>query len=71
MDLDILRDYGRYREEKGVEQGIEQGIEKGIEQGIEKVKTAINMLNKGYSIEQIAEITELDFDSIKQLKNSK
>ena len=61
MDLDILRDYGRYREEKGIEQGIEQ----------EKVKIAINMLNKGYSIEQIAEITKLDFDSIKQLKNSK
>ena len=65
MNLDIVHDYGIYREEKGMEKGMEKGI------GQEKVKTTINMLNKGYSVEQIAEITELDFDSIKQLKNSK
>ena len=57
MNLDIVHDYGTYREEQGVEK--------------EKVKTAINMLNKGYNTEQIAEITKLNPDSIKQLKNSK
>ena len=53
MDLDIVHDYGTYREEQGVE------------------KVATNMLNKGYSINQIAEVTHLDADSIEQLKNSK
>ena len=61
MNLDIVHDYGTYREEQGVEKGVEK----------EKVKTAINMLNKGYNTEQIAEITKLNPDSIKQLKNSK
>ena len=61
MDLDIVHDYGIYREEKGIEQGIEQ----------EKLKTATNMLNKGYTTDQITEITNLDANSIEQLKNSK
>ena len=39
MNLDIVHDYGNYREEQGVE------------------KVATNMLNKGYSINQITEVT--------------
>ena len=61
MNLDIVHDYGNYREE--------QGIEKGIEQGVEKVAT--NMLNEGYTTNQIAEVTCLAAKSIKQIKNSK
>ena len=57
MDLDIVHDYGIYREEKGIEQ--------------EKLKTATNMLNEGYTTDQIAKVTDLDANSIEQLKNSK
>ena len=61
VDLDIVHDYGIYREEKGIEQGIEQ----------EKLKTATNMLNEGYTTDQIAKVTDLDANLIEQLKNSK
>ena len=57
MNLDIVHDYGIYREEKGIEQ--------------EKLKTATNMINEGYTTDQIAKITDLDANSIEQLKNSK
>ena len=53
MNLDIVHDYGNYREEQGVE------------------KVATNMLNKGYSINQIAEVTHLDAKSIEQLKKQR
>ena len=65
MDLDIVHDYGTYREEQGIKQGKDLG------RGEEKVKTAINMLNEGYSINQIEKVTHLDANSIEQLKNSK
>ena len=57
MDLDIVHNYGIYREEKGRKQ--------------EKLKIATNMLNKGYTTDQIAKVTDLDANSIEQLKNSK
>ena len=62
----------RGREEgikKGMEMGIEKGIEKGMEKGMEKgiVTTAKNALAKGYSIDDIHEITGLDIKAIKKL----
>ena len=48
---------------------MEQG--KDLGRGEEKVKTAINMLNEGYSTNQIEKVTHLDANSIEQLKNSK
>ena len=49
---------------------IQQGIEKGIVQGIEKgiLKTAINALKKGFSIETVADLTELDTTKVEQLQ---
>ena len=58
MNLDIVHDYGNYREEQGIEQGVEEGVE----------KVATNMLNEGYTTDQIAEVTHLDTNSIEQLK---
>ena len=52
--------------EKGIEQGIEQGIEKGIEQGLKEI--AVNMITKGYSDEQIKEITNLSIKRIQILR---
>ena len=67
--IDVFR--ARYVQE-GIEQGIEQGLEKGIEQGIEQglVKTARNMIEKGYSDQQISEITNLTVKRIQSLRDS-
>ena len=52
--------------EKGIERGIEKGIEKGIERGIEKI--ALKMIKAGKSDQEIADLTELSVDVIKQLR---
>ena len=57
-------------EKKGIEKGIEKGREEGREEGIEKGReeAAQRMLSKGYSIEDISEITGLLKEAIKQLR---
>lgn len=52
---------------------IQEGIQKGIEKGIEKtnMKTALNMIEKGYSDEQIAEITNLSIKRIQALRKER
>jgi predicted transposase/invertase (TIGR01784 family) len=45
------------------EEGVEEGIEKGIE------KTAKAALVKGLSVNDVAEITGLDEERVKNLKN--
>jgi len=51
--------------ERGLEQGMEQGMERGIEQGMRDV--ALNALAKGYSLEQVCDITGLDIETIEKL----
>ena len=55
--------------EKGIEKGIEQGIEQGIEKGRfeEKLAVARKLLDK-LTDEEIAEITSLKRDLIRQLR---
>ena len=57
-------------EQRGMEKGIEKGMEKGIEQGIEKEKLSLakRMLEKGYEVETVAELTELSVPAIQALK---
>ena len=56
--------------EKGREEGLEKGLEKGREEGLEegikstKIETARNMFKKGFSVEDIVEITGLSEKSI-------
>ena len=59
------RDKGR---KEGKQEGIQMGIQKGIQEGIQKV--AIEMLNKGLSIELIAEVTKLDEKEIFDIKGT-
>jgi predicted transposase/invertase (TIGR01784 family) len=56
--------------EEGIEQGREEGIEQGREEGIEQdlKKIALNMITRGYSDEQIVEITNLSIKRIHQLR---
>jgi len=53
-------------EEKGIEKGIVKGIEKGKEK--EKRKIALEMLDKGLSIELIAKVTHLKLGEIEDMK---
>ena len=48
------------------ENGKKEGKEEGKEE--EKINTAKNMLKENYSIKQIAKITQLNIESIKQIK---
>ena len=58
--------------QQGIEQGIQQGIEQGIQQGIEQgqrhkaLESARLMKQKGYRIDDIAEITGLSGEEIEK-----
>ena len=58
---------------QGVEQGIKQGIEQGIKQGIEqgKIDTALRMLQKGYTVNDVCDITGLERNVVSGLLNNK
>ncbi|MGR3912589.1 MAG: Rpn family recombination-promoting nuclease/putative transposase [Candidatus Rhabdochlamydia sp.] len=69
--LSIEADILQRAENKGIEKGIKKGIEKGIEKGIKKgarqsaLEIAQNMVEKGFSYDQIADITRLSIQEIK------
>ena len=60
--------------QQGIEKGLQQGIEKGLQQGIEKgqkdalYNIAKQLLNKGFSINEIKKLTNLSENEIKSLK---
>jgi hypothetical protein len=56
--------------EQGLEQGLQQGIKKGLNNGIEQKArdVAIRMLNKGFSLDVIAEVTCLSKEEVKTLQ---
>ena len=58
---------------QGVEQGIKQGIKQGVEQGIEqgKIDTALRMLQKGYTVNDVCDITGLERNVVSGLLNNK
>jgi len=53
----------------GIREGIKRGVERGIGQGVEKKakETAIRMLNKGFDIVMVSEITGLDREELRKL----
>jgi len=65
-------------EERGKEKGIKEGKELGIEEGkkvglqhgkeLERKEIALNMLKKGYEVEDIHELTQLPVKQIQELK---
>lgn len=59
----------RAREEEISIESYNKGIEKGIEKSTEQ--TAINMINKNYSLKEINEITGLSIDNLKEIKQKK
>ena len=65
--------YKRQSIRQGLKQGLEQGKKQGLEQGLkqgkieEKKEIAKKLLKLKMPIEQIAEITELDFQELERL----
>ena len=59
--------------EQGIKQGVEQGIKQGIEQGIKqgKIDTALRMLQKGYTVNDVCDITGLERNVVSGLLNNK
>lgn len=53
----------KYRE------GMEQGIKQGVEQG--KIDTALRMLQKGYTVNDVCDITGLERNVVSGLLNNK
>lgn len=60
----MLMDEGR---QEGRQEGLQEGLQKGLQKGQQKAakKTAKNMLKRGDSIEDIAEVLELPIETIK------
>ena len=60
---------------KGIKQGKEEGMREGIKEGVregkkeEKRKIAKKLLEKGVTLSEIQEITGLEIEEIKNLKN--
>ena len=65
MDRAILRNTVDGARDEGKYEGLKEGMEKG--RADEKTETARRMKTKGFSVEDIAEITGLDMDSVKSL----
>ena len=57
--------------QEGLQEGIQQGIEQGIQQGMldNQKEVAKKMLEKGYDISDISEMTELSIEDIEVLKD--
>ena len=58
----LLNPVERYMKEKGIEEGMEKGMEKGIEEG--KLEDARRMLDKGFSLDVVVDVTGLSRDVI-------
>ncbi|MEK5040699.1 hypothetical protein [Sporosarcina sp. FSL K6-3457] len=58
--------------EKGRKEGREEGEKIGVKMGAEKslTKVALEMLKKDFPIDVIAEVTHLDIEAIKKLKET-
>lgn len=69
----IMPTIAEYYRQEGVEKGLARGKQEGLVQGIEKglvqgkQGVAINLLNRGFSIAEVAELTGLAFSEITQL----
>jgi len=62
-----LEDAKEVWREEAREEGREEGLEEGLEKGREEI--AQNMLRKGFSFEQIAELSGLDIERVRELSN--
>ena len=64
--LELIISYEKKALEKGLREGVEQGLQQGLQ--LEKRHIAKKMLEKGYDIQTIHELTELSVEEIERLK---
>ena len=73
MIVETLIEMRKKWENKGIQKGMEKGKEKGLKEGIQKgmqkgiVKTAIELLKEGSSVEFVAKVTKLPIREIENL----
>jgi len=62
-----------FQYDQGKKEGMEEGWEMGIEEGMEqKAKiTAVKLIKKGMTNEEIAEITDLTSDEIETIRQDR
>jgi predicted transposase YdaD len=51
---------------KGRKEGIQQGMQQGMQQGVQQ--TALNLLKRGYSVEEVSAVTNLTLAELKKLQ---
>ena len=56
-------------EERGIEKGIKKGMERGIAEG--EATIILKFYNKGFTEEQIAEVTDKSLEEIKNIIEGK
>ena len=66
MLVETLHEILIKREQKGIKEGVKEGVKKGKYEG--KLETAKKLLAKGYSVDFVAEVTELPVQEIEKLK---
>ena len=72
-DVDEMCNLSEGIEERGIEKGIKKGMERGIKKGIAEGEATIilKFYNKGFTEEQIAEVTDKSLEEIKHIIDGK
>jgi predicted transposase YdaD len=73
IDWDKVREEGIEKGKKegkkeGIKEGIKKGKEEGKEEGIKEI--ALNLKTKGYSLDEIKEVTSLSMKEIESLSEN-
>ncbi|MCU0287854.1 MAG: transposase [Acidobacteria bacterium] len=66
--MDYIPSWERSAHRKGIREGMERGIERGIERKARE--TAIKLLNKGYDIAFVCEVTGLNREEVIRLSEN-
>jgi predicted transposase/invertase (TIGR01784 family) len=76
-DTFLAKYYMQEGKKEGMQEGIKKGIKEGRKEGIKegkikgKIEIALRLLEKGYSVEDAADITGLSIDEVIQMKDRK
>ncbi len=68
MIVETLIEMRKKWENKGIQLGRKEGIREGMQKGI--VKTAIELLKEGSSVEFVSKVTKLPIREIEKLKQN-
>ncbi len=71
ITFESMRPYMTGHYDDGVEDGMQRGLQKGLEQGMQQgmQQTALNALKKGFSLQDISDITNLPISELENMKS--